>query len=243
MGRKSKDPAGPYVRPKKTALRQADLPALGEVRDPERRFLFEAEATLRLRGYARIAGIDEAGRGPLAGPVVAAAVILSVDFSHPLLDDSKKLSSAQRAEVAAALRAHPGIRFAVAEATVEEIDALNILGATLLAMRRAVEALTPLPDYVLVDGRDCPPVGIPGRAVIQGDAKVAAIAAASILAKEARDATMVAWAAAHPAYGFEIHKGYGTAAHLAALKRHGPTPIHRRSFAPVRACSDTPLPL
>ncbi|WP_231964866.1 ribonuclease HII [Verrucomicrobium sp. GAS474] len=203
---------------------------------------FQFEIALRRRGYALVAGIDEAGRGPLAGPVVAAAVILPDEgFDHPLLDDSKKLSAPHRAEVAAALRAHPGVRFALAEATPEEIDTHNILRATLLAMRRAVEALSPLPHYLLIDGRDCPPVNIPGKAIIKGDSKVPSISAASILAKEARDATMIAWAATHPEYGFEIHKGYGTAQHLAALRRHGPTPLHRRSFAPVGSEADPGL--
>ncbi|HEY8964999.1 MAG TPA: ribonuclease HII [Candidatus Methylacidiphilales bacterium] len=258
MGRKPKSTSGGKPRPaaeagakgtkKKAALRQADL--LGDPSDPPKakpgkcRFSFPShESILRKKGYALVAGIDEAGRGPLAGPVVAAAVILPEDFSHPLLNDSKQLSAEERAAVALVLRSHPGVLYAVAEASPEEIDAINILRATLLAMRRAVEALPSRPHYVLIDGRDCPPVNIPGKAVVKGDAKVASIAAASILAKETRDATMVAWAKAHPEYGFDIHKGYGTAQHLAALAAHGPTPIHRRSFSPVRPLADTLFPL
>ncbi len=201
---------------------------------PGRPARFHHETVLRAQGYRAVAGIDEAGRGPLAGPVVAAAVILPEGFRHRWLNDSKQLTPERRAEVAHALRSHPGVLFAVAEATVEEIDSLNILRASLLAMCRAVRALASLPDYVLVDGRDLPPVKIPGRAIVKGDAKVSSSSAASILAKESREATMAAWAAAHPQYGFEVHKGYGTERHLAALAAHGPCPLHRRSFAPLR---------
>ncbi len=210
---------------------QADLLAA----NPSERFSLQMERVLRLQGFLLVAGIDEAGRGPLAGPVVAAAVILPEGFEHPWLNDSKVLTAERRAEVAQVLRQHPEVLFAIAEATVEEIDTHNILQASLLAMRRAILALAKTPDYVLIDGRDCPKINIPGRPVVKGDAKVASIAAASILAKEARDATMVGWAQAHPQYGFEIHKGYATEIHLQALAAHGPCPIHRRSFAPVRS--------
>ena len=215
---------------------QADLLEVRSLAAPPsgRRFGFHMERALQRQGYRLVAGVDEAGRGPLAGPVVAAAVILPGKFKHRWLNDSKAVPAERRAEVAHALRTHPEVIFAVAEASVEEIDALNILQASLLAMRRAIEALSQVPHYVLIDGRDCPKVGIPGHAVVKGDAKAASIAAASILAKETRDATMTEWAKAHPHYGFEIHKGYATARHLAALAAHGPCPIHRRSFAPVR---------
>lgn len=212
---------------------QADLPLHLDIQ-PGRKLGLHMERALRARGYRWIAGVDEAGRGPLAGPVVAAAVILPDTFKHRWLNDSKALTAERRAEVAQALQDDPEVRFAIAEATVEEIDAINILQASLLAMSRAILALAQLPDYVLIDGRDCPKVKIPGRAVVKGDAKVASIAAASILAKEKRDATMKTWAEAHPQYGFDIHKGYATAVHLRALADHGPCPIHRRSFAPVR---------
>ncbi|MCX8086426.1 MAG: ribonuclease HII [Rhodocyclaceae bacterium] len=180
-----------------------------------------------------ICGVDEAGRGPLAGPVCAAAVIL--DPARPIagLADSKKLSAAQRERLAAQIRAQ-ALAWCVAEASVEEIDALNILQATLLAMQRAVAGLALRPTEVLIDGNRTPMLEVPCRAIIGGDAKVAEIAAASILAKTSRDARMLALHAEYPGYGFDRHKGYGTAAHLAALKRLGPSPHHRKSFAPLR---------
>lgn len=180
-----------------------------------------------------ICGVDEAGRGPLAGPVVAAAVIL--DAAQPIagLADSKKLTAARREKLAAEIRAK-ALAWSVAEATVEEIDALNILQATLLAMQRAVDGLTLIPLEVLIDGNRCPRLAIPARAIIGGDATVAEISAASILAKTVRDAGMRVLHERFPQYGFARHMGYGTAAHLAALRVHGPTPVHRRSFAPVR---------
>lgn len=180
-----------------------------------------------------ICGVDEAGRGPLAGPVVAAAVIL--DPARPIagLADSKKLSAMQRERLAAQIRER-ALAWCVAEATVEEIDALNILQATLLAMRRAVAGLALRPTEVLIDGNRTPALDLPCRAIVGGDAKVAEISAASILAKTSRDARMLALHAEYPDYGFDRHKGYGTAEHLAALKRLGPTPHHRKSFAPLR---------
>ncbi len=208
---------------------------------PGRPRRFHFELTLRDAGYRCIAGVDEAGRGPLAGPVVAAAVVLPVNFRHPWLADSKVLDASRRAAVAEKLMGHPDVLFAVAEASVEEIDALNILRASLLAMSRAVAALKEQPDYVLIDGRDYPPVKLPGQAIIEGDRKVPSISAASILAKENRDATMTAWAKIHPEYGFDIHKGYATERHRQALAAHGPCPIHRRSFAPVRSAEGTLL--
>ncbi len=179
-----------------------------------------------------IAGVDEAGRGPLAGPVYAAAVIL--DPARPIagLRDSKALSAGQRERLAVEIRAC-SLAWAVAAADVAEIDALNILQATLLAMRRAVEALAPAPTQALIDGNRVPRLACPARAIIKGDRDVASISAASILAKTARDARLVELHVLHPLYGFAQNKGYGTPDHLAALERHGPCPAHRRSFAPV----------
>lgn len=180
-----------------------------------------------------ICGVDEAGRGPLAGPVCAAAVIL--DASRPIdgLADSKKLSERQRDLLAPLIRER-ALAWCVAYASVEEIDELNILQATLLAMRRAVEGLQIRPARMLVDGLYCPQVDIPGEAIVKGDSKVAAISAASILAKTARDELMVVLHRQYPHYGFDGHKGYPTAAHLAALREHGVSAVHRRSFKPVR---------
>ena len=180
-----------------------------------------------------VCGVDEAGRGPLAGPVVAAAVIL--DPSRPIegLNDSKKLSEKAR-DVLAPLIRERALAWCVAEASVEEIDRLNILHATMLAMKRAVEGLALVPAKVLVDGNRCPPVCLPCEAIVKGDATVAAIAAASILAKTARDALMLELHEAYPQYGLDRHKGYPTEAHVAALREHGACPMHRRSFAPVR---------
>ncbi|MDD2719959.1 MAG: ribonuclease HII [Gallionella sp.] len=185
------------------------------------------------QGGILICGVDEAGRGPLAGPVSAAAVIL--DEAHPIpgLNDSKKLSERQR-ELLAPLIRERALAWAVAWASVEEIDALNILQATLLAMRRAVQALPVSPQQVLVDGLYCPQTGIPSQAIVKGDSKVAAISAASILAKTARDELMLQLHQQYPVYAFDVHKGYPTAAHLAALRAHGASPVHRRSFRPVR---------
>ncbi len=185
--------------------------------------------------YAQLicCGVDEAGRGPLAGPVSAAAVILNPARPIAGLADSKKLSEKKRDLLAPEIREH-AVAWAVAYATVSEIDELNILQATLLAMRRAVLALSVTPEYVLVDGLFCPDTGIKSEAIVQGDSKVAAISAASILAKTARDALMLELHEQYPQYGFAGHKGYGTAAHLAALQEHGACAIHRRSFKPVR---------
>lgn len=180
-----------------------------------------------------ICGVDEAGRGPLAGPVFAAAVIL--DPEHPIagLADSKTLSPGKRERLAAQIRAS-ALTWAVAEATVEEIDRLNILQATMLAMARAVSVLSPQPVEALIDGNRCPDLPLPARAIVRGDATVAEISAASILAKTARDAEMSRLHALFPQYGFDRHFGYGTAMHLAALREHGPSPCHRSSFGPVR---------
>ena len=181
-----------------------------------------------------IAGVDEAGRGPLAGPVVAAAVILCPGGMAGL-DDSKKLSAARREALFATIMAECTV--GIGTASVEEIDALNILWATLLAMERAVAALGVDPAEVLVDGNRCPAWRWRSRAIIGGDALEPCISAASIIAKVTRDRMMIAADLAHPGYGWASNKGYGAAAHLDALQRLGPTPLHRRSFAPVaRAC-------
>ncbi len=181
-----------------------------------------------------VAGVDEAGRGPLAGPVVAAAVIL--DDRQPIagLADSKVLSPRKRERLFDEIRAK-ALACCIAEASVEEIDRLNILQASLLAMRRAVEGLRLVPRRVLVDGNQLPALNMPAAAIVSGDAKVPAISAASILAKVYRDRLCLALDRDYPDYGFAAHKGYPTAAHLAALRQHGACPVHRRSYAPVRA--------
>lgn len=186
---------------------------------------------------ARVAGVDEAGRGPLAGPVVAAAVILAPDRPVKGLDDSKRLKPERRFELAAEIRAR-ALAWAVAEASPAEIDSLNILQATFLAMRRAVARLGTAPQQVLVDGNRCPRFTVPAQALVGGDGRVAEISAASILAKVHRDSLMLALHEDFPAYGFAAHKGYPTPTHLAALRAHGPCPAHRRSFAPVRMLLD-----
>jgi len=180
-----------------------------------------------------LAGVDEVGRGPLAGPVIAAAVIL--DPARPIsgLRDSKKLTAARRAELAEIIESQ-ALAVGVGRAEVEEIDALNILRATLLAMERAVANLALQPDVVYVDGNITPSLAMPAVAVVGGDDRVASISAASIVAKVIRDREMDRAAAHYPNYGFEKHKGYATAAHLEALERFGPSPLHRRSFAPIR---------
>lgn len=181
------------------------------------------------------AGVDEAGRGPLAGPVVAAAVILDPDRPIPGLTDSKLLNFAQRAEFEDQIIAS-ALAWGVGRASVQEIDRINILQATFVAMQRAVAALARAPVAVLVDGNCCPEFGLPAQAVVQGDLLVPAISAASILAKQARDREMVALEADFPGYGFARHKGYATRAHLEALERLGACTHHRTSYAPVRRC-------
>ena len=188
-------------------------------------------------GPLGLCGVDEAGRGPLAGPVVAAAVML--DPARPIagLRDSKRLCAGARERLAAEIRLHAAA-WCVAEASVAEIDRLNILQATLLAMQRAVAGLAIAPDEVWVDGNRCPNWEWRSQAVVKGDDKVASIAAASILAKTARDQFMCRLHQDYPAYGFAQHMGYGTVAHLAALQAHGACPQHRRSFAPVKLVLD-----
>lgn len=179
-----------------------------------------------------ICGVDEAGRGPLAGPVVAAAVIL--DPRQPIdgLNDSKKLTAVRRETLAVEIR-EKALAWAVAEASVQEIDRINILQASLLAMQRAVSGLSLMPEKALVNGNKCPVLACPVEAIVGGDGKLAAIAAASILAKTVRDALMQELHVLYPQYGFDRHKGYPTALHLAALREHGISPVHRRSYGPV----------
>ncbi|MHB8836723.1 MAG: ribonuclease HII [Candidatus Methylomirabilia bacterium] len=194
--------------------------------------IWQPERRLRALGFGWIAGVDEAGRGPLAGPVVAAAVIFPAGFSDSRINDSKRLGARRREELVPVITA-AAAGWAVAVSSEAEIDAINILQATLRAMERAVAFLQTTPDYLLVDGSIMPGVLAPGEAVIGGDGRVACIAAASILAKVHRDRLMRAHHERWPVYGFDRNKGYGTAAHLAALEKHGPCPIHRRSFRRV----------
>jgi ribonuclease HII len=180
-----------------------------------------------------VCGVDEAGRGPLAGPVFAAAVILNPKRPIEGLKDSKQLTEKRLNELAPQIKEF-ALAWAIAECSHEEIDTLNIYHATMLAMRRAVEALSLLPTIALIDGNRCPPLAVKAHAIVDGDDKVHAISAASILAKTARDAALVALHEVYPQYGFDQHKGYSTPLHLSRLREHGPCAIHRRSFAPVR---------
>ena len=201
--------------------------------------LLRPERELRAEGFCCVAGVDEAGRGPLAGPVVAAAVILPELPELPGFFDSKQLTAAVREELYRELLALPGVDVGVGMAEAPEIDELNILRATHLAMRRALEALKKV-DFALVDGLPVPGLPVPSRNLVGGDARCASIAAASIVAKVRRDAIMVEADKAYPGYGFASHKGYGCAAHVAALKKLGVTPLHRRSFRPVREVLEPP---
>ena len=191
------------------------------------------ENTLRAAGFRVVAGIDEAGRGPLAGPVCVAAVVLPDDFSHPVLNDSKQLSEVKRERLYEEITADARIRWHCVTVEPAEIDRINILQATWAGMRRAALALQPVPDAVLIDGKPVKQYPLHQVALVKGDSLSYSIAAASIIAKVTRDRLMVAMARRHPAYGFEIHNGYPTPAHLAALRQHGPCPEHRRSFGPV----------
>lgn len=191
------------------------------------------ENLLRAAGFQRIAGIDEAGRGPLAGPVSVAAVILPADFDHTVLNDSKKLSEKQRDRLYDELLADSSIRWHAEMIQPEEIDRINILQATWKGMRLCALALDPRPDAVLIDGKPVRDFPLHQVALVKGDSLSHSIAAASIIAKVRRDRLMVQLAESYPGYGFEIHKGYPTPAHQQALKKLGPCPAHRRSFAPV----------
>ncbi|WID95613.1 ribonuclease HII [Bosea vestrisii] len=194
---------------------------------------FSREQAAMIAGRARVAGVDEVGRGPLAGPVVAAAVILDPLAIPDGLADSKELTAQRREELAVLILAS-ALAVGVGSSSAAEIDTINIRQATLLAMRRAVTALPLSPDLVLVDGNDPPALACGCEAIIGGDGLIASIAAASIVAKVTRDRMMARLSLAYPAYGFISHVGYGTAAHRAALKTHGPCPAHRYSFAPIK---------
>lgn len=195
---------------------------------------FQASLPLFDASITPICGVDEAGRGPLAGPVFAAAVILDQNIVIDGLRDSKKLAAARRDELAELIKIH-ALAWSVAQCSEAEIDSLNILQATLLAMRRAVEGLAVIPKLALIDGNRCPIMPVASQAIVKGDDLVPAISAASILAKVARDAALNALHLQYPHYAFDQHKGYPTALHLERLRQHGVSPVHRRSYAPVRA--------
>jgi len=194
----------------------------------------EHENEVRARGFSFVAGIDEAGRGPLAGPVVAAAAILPIGYTHLVLRDSKQLSPRQRDRLYDEIVSHTEIIWAVAVVAADEIDRINILRATHLAMRLATEQLAVQPDHVLIDGLAVKGFPKPQTPLVKGDALSFSIAAASIIAKVTRDRQMLDYDREYPAYGFAQHKGYGTEMHLERLREHGPCPIHRRTFLPVK---------
>lgn len=191
--------------------------------------MWEYEQKYYSQGVQYICGVDEAGRGPLAGPVCAAAVILPPEIDIPGLDDSKKLSDKRRRELFPLIK-EEALAYGIAFADEKEIDEINILQATFLAMERAIVQLKIKPDFALIDGNREKDFGVPVETVVHGDSRSASIAAASILAKVTRDDVMLEMAEKYPVYGFEIHKGYGTKAHYAALQEHGPCPIHRMTF-------------
>lgn len=191
--------------------------------------MWEFEREKQLEGYKLICGVDEAGRGPLAGPVCAAAVILPDGVDIPGLNDSKKLSDKKRRELYPIIK-EKAVAYSIAFADHNEIDNINILQATFLAMQRAIDGLSVRPDFALIDGNRQKDFGLPVQTIVQGDGRSASIAAASILAKVTRDDLMEQLAITYPGYGFEIHKGYGTKAHYAALEQFGPSPVHRMTF-------------
>ena len=198
---------------------------------------FAHEARLRARGFELVAGVDEVGRGPLAGPVVAAAVILDPDHLPDGLNDSKKLTASVRERLFTEIMRHAHV--AIASIPAARIDVINIRQATFEAMAGAVNGLAVRADFALIDGRDVPPLPCPAEALIGGDRRSLSIAAASIIAKVTRDRMMTLLAQTYPDYGFEKHMGYGTAKHLEALALHGPTPLHRMSFAPLKHAETT----
>lgn len=197
--------------------------------------LLQFERKARAQGFRRVAGIDEAGRGPLAGPVVAAACLLPYGLFFPEVNDSKQLTPKKRQELFLILTTHPEIHYGVGIVCHETIDSINIARATERAMILACDQLDPQPDLLLVDGLLLPHPSLPVWDIIKGDALSHSIACASIIAKVTRDSLMDKYDDEHPEYGFKSHKGYGTAKHMAALKEHGPCPIHRKSYAPVAA--------
>lgn len=193
----------------------------------------QEEDAARAEGHLCVCGIDEAGRGPLAGPVVAAAVVLPPGYLLPGLNDSKQLTARMRDRLFEQIMQDPAVAKSIACADVQEIDRLNILRATHLAMRRAAEGLSPLPDFCLIDGLPVPGFPIPSRSLVKGDSRSLSIAAASVLAKVTRDRIMLDLHREFPHYGWDRNAGYGTRAHMLAIAQHGITPHHRRSFAPV----------
>lgn len=199
--------------------------------DPRACFFYERKA--RSQGYFHIAGVDEAGRGPLAGPVVAAAVILPHDLYVPGVDDSKKLTEARRDSLYHILTTNSSIQWAIGIVNVQTIDSINILEATKLAMQQAVEGLPSWPDYLIIDGLELKGYAVPNEKIIKGDQLSHTIAAASIIAKVTRDRIMMEYAKDYPQYGFDKHKGYGTELHMETIHRFGPSPIHRLSFSPI----------
>ena len=219
----NQNPHLPMPRPKKSDV---CLPPDGK---PNMQYEEEAFA----QGFSRICGIDEAGRGPLAGPVTAAAVILPHGYELPGLNDSKKLTARRREQLFEALMADDSVQKCIAQATVQEIDELNILRATHLAMQRAALGLTPPPDFCLIDGLAVPGFPLLSQNLVKGDARCLSIAAASILAKVSRDRYMAELDARYPQYGFARHAGYGTKEHMQAIQRYGVTEHHRRTFTPV----------
>ncbi|MCM8525167.1 MAG: ribonuclease HII [Lentisphaeraceae bacterium] len=205
----------------------------------EEQGLFHFEEEARKQGCFFVAGVDEAGRGPLAGPVVAAAVILPQDYPLPQgVNDSKKLSAAQRARLFTEIKENKHIRWATGIVDAQKIDEINILQATYLAMKKAVVGLGEKVDFCLVDGLPVHGLPVDHKAIVKGDSRSYSIAAASIIAKETRDEMMVEYSLKYPGYGFEKHKGYGTKAHMEALMKNGPCPIHRVSFEPVRKAKE-----
>lgn len=219
-------PKSAYLASKASVAKDLEQRRLAEL------VMFESRA--RLKGFTCIAGVDEAGRGPLAGPVAAAACIIEANVFFEGINDSKLLSPQKRKILFDALKSHPGVCYGIGRAEVEEIDHLNILQATLLAMKRALDALSIRPDYLLADAVMLNYCDLPNEKIIKGDQKSQSIAAASILAKETRDQWMEEYHLLYPMYGFNQHKGYGTEKHLEAIRHLGPCPIHRRSFEPVK---------
>ena len=226
------------------ALVRSATTRVGAMRSERERVakMFELRSGLYVRGFKAIAGVDEVGVGPLAGPVVAAAVILPKEVNLPLVNDSKKLNPAQREKLSLAIH-EQAVAVSIGSVSPEEIDSRNIFQASLEAMRRAVEGLNPAPDYCLVDARTIPRVTVAQQGLIHGDAIDASIASASIVAKVFRDRLMQDFDVQYPGYGFGRHMGYGTAQHLEALERLGACPIHRRSFGPVAAAMRSTAPI
>lgn len=203
--------------------------------------LWAFEKKARQNGFTWIAGVDEVGRGPLAGPVIAAACILPENAHFPGLDDSKQLLPETRDALYQQLTQHPDVIYGLGEVSHEIIDQINILQATLLAMLDAIKALTILPDFLLIDGNKAPKTEIPHETIVKGDHRSQSIAAASVIAKVTRDRQMDRWHDMYPEYGFKQHKGYATQQHLAAIAKHGPCPIHRHSFEPMRSANQLKL--